>query len=71
MRYFLVDGGDDCDLSNKVDEWIRHGWMPTGGVCVVAVPAICFGYSESEESFLMYYQALIHDGENPFYPGME
>ena len=71
MRYFVVDAYDDCLLSNKVNQWISHGWVPQGGVSVTVVPVLCNDFYESEEPFVIYHQAVVHHDENPFYPGID
>lgn len=68
MKYFVVTGNDDCDLSKKINEYLAHGWQPQGGVSVVVIPPLCADFFEAEEPFLSYSQAVTHQDNDPYYP---
>jgi len=74
MKYYILTGYDDCELSNKVDDWIAEGWKPFGGVAVIVIPkgmAMPDGVGTTKECYLQYSQAFIHESEDPRYPGMD
>lgn len=49
------------DLQNDVQEYLRKGWKPQGGVCVTFIPLDKSRHS-GHDGF-MAFQALTHDGE--------
>ena len=50
MEYQVVSEQDRSKLETKVNELIREGWKPQGGVCVTGVMARWF------------YQAMVKEG---------
>jgi hypothetical protein len=74
MKYWIVTEFDDCALSNLVCLWIGHGWKPMGGVSTVLLPPKGLGsLTRTPEHYvgIQYMQTLVHDGDDPTYPGME
>ena len=73
MKYWVVTKFDECELSNLVDVWISHGWKPIGGVATVLLPAKGLGSLVRIPDYyagIQYWQALVHEEEDPTYPGM-
>jgi len=63
---------DECDLANKVREYMSHGWKPQGGVCVTFLPPGGAGYVWVEDdSILLYMQAMVHEVLGAFQPGID
>ena len=74
MKYFILTANDDCDLSNLVDEWLDQGWKPIGGVSVAIIPSggtASLKGAPPNYTDLQYWQAVIHENDDPTYPGME
>jgi Domain of unknown function (DUF1737) len=54
MRYRLIEAKDVEGLEQDVNEHIRDGWRPLGGVCVVNSQANTYAW--------WFYQAMTRDG---------
>jgi len=50
MKYIVLTSQNTFDLEKVVNEHIKSGWLPTGGITI----------KEGETSFI-YYQAMIKD----------
>lgn len=52
-EYTLVGAADPTDLQQKVNNWLRTGWVTAGGIQVVSLP------STVPEIKLFFYQAVV------------
>lgn len=71
MKYFVVTEYEDCDLSNLIDTWLEYGWRPVGGVATAVIPKGFRGldkFGTKIEAHIQYWQAMVHEGDEPFYP---
>ena len=55
-EYRVVTGGDASDLDCEVSALISDGWLPTGGVCVVAME---WAVAPASVHCLYFYQAMV------------
>jgi hypothetical protein len=53
MQYKIIKSLMYSFLESEVEKWIKIGWRPQGGICVIKVNA------EKE-----YYQAMVKEDEN-------
>jgi hypothetical protein len=54
MRYRIIEAKDTEALEQDVNEHIRDGWQPLGGVAVVNSQANTYAW--------WFYQAMVRDG---------
>jgi len=47
MKYRILQEWDREVLARKVNEWIEQGWMPHGGVSVIASGVSCGMYVQA------------------------
>lgn len=72
MDYTVIETTqDECELARLVREYMKHGWVPCGGVAVTVIPAGGAGdiYTE-EDPQVLYLQALTHEQDGAFLPGV-
>jgi hypothetical protein len=56
-EYKIVSALSPKELSDAVNEMIKEGWQPTGGICIAQVPSANEGGLVTFEA--MAYQAMI------------
>lgn len=45
-RYKILESKSVYDLTKKVEEYMRDGWQPQGGICVYMKPSGILGPDE-------------------------
>jgi hypothetical protein len=61
MEYDIIKKTDPTELVNEVNEWIRKGWKPTGGVSVAFGRIRSTTGAKSWTEVLFHLQAMIRE----------
>ncbi len=74
MNYtVIVDQEDECELASKVQEYMKHGWVPCGGISITPMPAggIYPFLGDEDHPYLLFAQAMTHPHDQAYMPGVD
>ena len=57
MQYMIIKSNDIQVVVNRVNKYIKEGWIPQGGVCISRVNTILINYYMENQ----YAQAMIYN----------
>jgi hypothetical protein len=58
-EYMIVHESNVCSLEKRVNELIRDGCVPQGGIAVVTRRLLGTKYTETLDGVLAFYQAMV------------